>query len=81
MNVEMKKEEFLAKLDELLELPDATLKGTEALKDLEAWDSLAVLSFIALVDEHCGITVAPKDIAACKTVNDLVALTGDKVSG
>jgi acyl carrier protein len=76
----MQNAEFLALLDELLELPAGTLKGPEALESFEAWDSLAVLSFIALVDEHYGVTVAPKQIAACKTVDDLLGLANGSVS-
>jgi acyl carrier protein len=72
----MGKQAFLAQMDELLELPAGTLKGSEPLKSLEAWDSIAVLSFIAMVDEHYGRTVAPKDIVACTTVDDLAALAG-----
>jgi acyl carrier protein len=72
----MTKEQFLVQLDELLELPAGTLKGPEALETMEGWDSLAVLSFIAMVDEQAGVTVAPKAIVACQTVNDLFALTG-----
>ncbi len=68
--------EFLAQLDELLELPAGTLKGPELLGSLEGWDSLAVLSFIAMVDEHFGQPVSPKAIVACKTVDDLGKLAG-----
>jgi acyl carrier protein len=75
----MTREEFIAAFNELLELPPGTLLGGEALKDLEAWDSLAVLSFIAMVDERCGVTVAPKQILTCTTVNDLHGLTGAAV--
>lgn len=63
-----------------MELAPGALNGSEALAGLESWDSLAVMSFIALVDEHCGSTVAPKQIAACRTVNDLVTLAGCAVS-
>lgn len=71
----MPKEEFLRKLAELLELPPGSLTGPEALAGLENWDSLAVMSFMAMVDEQCGVAVAPKQLAACKTVDDLLQLT------
>jgi acyl carrier protein len=76
----MEKAVFLEKLSEILELPPGSLTGSENLADLEAWDSLAVMSFIAMVDENCGMAVAPKQIAACKTVDDLLALTTGAVS-
>lgn len=71
----MTKKEFLTLLTEILELPTDSLTGAEPLSEVEGWDSLAVLNFIAMVDEHCGITVSPKRIVDCKTVDDLYALT------
>jgi len=67
------RQQFLEKLGEMLET-EAPLTGVEVLKDLESWDSLAAISFMALADEACGVRVAPKDIPGCNTVNDLVAL-------
>jgi acyl carrier protein len=67
---------FLIQLDELLELPVGTLKGDEKLEDLEHWDSLAMVSFIALADEHCNIRLSPRQFVTCNTVSDLVRLAG-----
>ena len=72
----MGKEAFLAQLEELLEQPAGTLKGPELVGSLEGWDSLAVMSFIAMMDEHYSLNVATKDIVACKTVDDLAKLAG-----
>jgi acyl carrier protein len=76
----MQREAFLAKLAGLLEMPSGSLTGDERLEDLESWDSLAIMSFIALVDEHYGTAVAPKQIVACATVNDLATLAAGAVS-
>jgi len=76
----MTRSEFLAALDEMLELAPGTLTGAEVLDDLEGWDSLAVISYIALVDETVGKIVAGEDLARAKTVNDLVALAGEQVA-
>jgi acyl carrier protein len=69
----MTKEDFLTKLAEMLEL-DGALSGEETLADLEAWDSMAVLSFMAMADSEAGKTLAPADIAKAKSVADLYAL-------
>lgn len=69
----MSKDDFLTKLAEMLEL-DGALSGEEALADLEAWDSMAVLSFMALADGEAGKTLSPADIAKAKSVSDLYAL-------
>lgn len=72
----MNRADFLNALDEMLELDPGTLTGAEALDSLDAWDSLAVISFIALVDEHFDKVVAGEDLAKAKTINDLLALAG-----
>jgi acyl carrier protein len=66
------RQQFLEQLGEVIET-EVPVIGVETLKDLK-WDSLAAISFIALADEACGVKVAPKDIAGCNTVNELVAL-------
>ena len=75
----MKRNEFLLLLDELLELEPGTVKGSETLDSFESWNSLAVISFMALVDEHFGISLQPRQIAACTTVADLTGLLGDQI--
>jgi acyl carrier protein len=72
----MSKAEFLAKVDEILELAAGTLQGPEKLEDLDNWDSVAMVSFIALADERNGARLNVKQLAACQTVNDLLALAG-----
>lgn len=68
--------EFLLALDEMLELDPGTLTGAEALEDLENWDSLAVISFIALVDEKLGLVVEGEKLVKAKTVADLLTVAG-----
>lgn len=72
----MDTKDFLLALDEMLELDPGTLTGTEELESLENWDSLAVISFIALVDEKLGLVVEGEKLAKAKTVGDLLALAG-----
>jgi len=66
--------EFYAALDEMLELDPGTITGTERLEDLESWDSLAVISFIALVDEKFDTLVETDKLAAAESVSDLYDL-------
>lgn len=68
--------DFLLALDEMLELPAGTLTGDESLDSLDGWDSLAVISFIALVDEKLGLVVEGEKLAKAKTVRDLLLLAG-----
>lgn len=77
----MTKNEFLKELEEVLEADAGTITGEQALADLAAWDSLAVMAFIAMVDEKFSMTLSASKLAEAKTVGDLISLLGDKVSG
>lgn len=70
----MTKQEFLAGLDDAVSLPAGTLQGPEQLEDLENWDSMAMVSFIALADSHNGKQLSVKQIGQCKTVAELLQL-------
>lgn len=65
---------FCSKMDEALDVPPGTVRPDQALDQLEGWDSVAVLAFIAMADTEYGITVPAKDIPECRTVDDLANL-------
>lgn len=58
----MAREEFLRELDDILELAQGTLNGVGKLEELEHWNSMAMVSFIALAGNN-GTTVSPRLIA------------------
>lgn len=70
----MARDAFIQQIEDLLEMRPGTLHGDERLVDLAEWDSLAVMSFLALADEQYGQTVAPQAIGQAQTVNDLRGL-------
>lgn len=76
----MNSAEFLLELDEMLELAPGALTGAELLEEVEGWDSLAVISFIALVDEKLGLVVEGEKLARAKTVADLLDIAGVTVA-
>lgn len=80
MTKSMTKPEFLHLFEEQLEIPEGSLNENQRLVDVESWDSLAALLFIALADEKLGVTVAGNDIAKAKTINELLALLGDRLA-
>lgn len=75
----MDKTQFLKLIDELLELDEGTLKGDEQLDGI-GWDSLATISFMALVDERFGLSLQPRQIAGCSTASELTVLLGDRIT-
>lgn len=76
----MTKREFLSLFEEILEATPGTLEGNEVLPGMQGWDSLAVVSLIAMVDEQFGVTLNPKEIAKAASVADLIALLGDQIT-
>lgn len=76
----MTRKDFLNQIEDLVEVPAGTLTGAERLEGLGGWGSLAVVGFIAMVDEQLGVAVSAKKITEAKTVSDLVALVGDRLS-
>lgn len=65
--------EFYEGLAEILEVePDEV--SSEMTLDEGSWDSLAVVSTIALIDDVFDITVHPKKLGECKTVGEVEAL-------
>ena len=70
----MTRPEFLVLIDDLLELPQGTLTGEEKLENLEGWNSLALICYMSLADEHMGVKLSPRQFVSCESVNDLLAL-------
>jgi acyl carrier protein len=75
----MTKRVFLSKLEEILELTPGTLVGHEQLSELEGWDSVTVVEFLAFVDEEFALAISPKVVAACRSVQDLAGLLAPNV--
>lgn len=72
----MTRQDALRLLEDMLELEAGSLHGPEALGEVEGWDSLSIVDFMALADTHRGLTLLGNQVTACKTVNELIDLLG-----
>ena len=70
----MKKEEFLREIEEIVGTKPGTVSMENNLRDLPQWDSMAYIAFIALADSKLNLSVDAKRLASCKTVRDLAVL-------
>lgn len=70
----MTNEEKIAILEELMEVDEGSLTPETLLKNVEEWDSVAFLSFIAMMDDEFGKIVKGSVVREQKTVADLMAL-------
>lgn len=66
--------EKIKTIEEILDLEEGTLKEETILKDLEDWDSVAIISFIAMMDDEFDKIVKGSVVREQKTVADLMAL-------
>ena len=70
----MTSEQKIKLLEEILDLEEDSLNAETVLKDLEEWDSVAFLSFIAMMDDEFGKNIKGSVVREQKTVADLMAL-------
>ncbi len=77
----MNDQEIINELAEILEINPSELSSATALDTIDTWDSLATISFIALVDEKTGHVLSGDDIQKAINIGDLIALAKAKISG
>ena len=66
-------ETFLEKFIEILDTEDEVTMNS-VLSELEEWDSLSIVSFLAMANSVYGKKIKPDTIVSAKTVRDLYAL-------
>lgn len=70
---------FIALLEKNIDgVISGSLRPETVLASLSQWDSLAVLTVIAMVEESNGVRLRGVEITACATVADLYALMRSK---
>jgi acyl carrier protein len=76
----MKKDEFISKLKEELELESDITANTE-LKELDEWDSMTAMVLIGFISDNFGLTLTAEDIKQMSTVDSLIEKIGtEKIS-
>jgi acyl carrier protein len=70
--------EIYAKLAEILEV-DAVAAG-DVLAEFEYWDSLTVLSIIAMLDASFGVNLTAADVRRTKTAGELAAAVEERAA-
>ena len=72
----MDKPEFNQRLAEILDVEE--VKPEDVLKDFDGWDSLAILSVLAMADAKYGVSIKAEEIRSVVTVEDLARLVEAK---
>ena len=69
----MERNEFIEKLRDLLDCENEFTMET-SLEDIEEWDSLGVITFLAEMDKYASSQIKAEDVKRAKTVEDLYGL-------
>ena len=70
----MEKTHKIELLAEILDQDPEDIKENMALEEIDEWDSLAILSFIAMMDEEFEKDVSRKEIQQLVTISDVLAM-------
>lgn len=65
------KEQFLAQVKDTLEITDREINFTDNFKEYEEWDSLNLLSIIAMIDEEYGVIIDSNAMSKINTIEEL----------
>ena len=68
----MNEKDFMTKIKAILDNEDVTMDSV--LADLDEWDSLSIVSFVAFANSSCGKKIAPVQIRECVKISDLYNL-------
>jgi acyl carrier protein len=76
----MTRHEFVRALESQMEIPEGNLNSSRVLTEVDGWDSLAAVLFIALADEKVGVIISGDQVAKAKTLDELLSLLGDRLT-
>jgi acyl carrier protein len=66
-------DKVLRLIEESMEADEGSLSKGQNLD----WDSIAVVSFMSLVDEHFGKSISANRLSNCQTVDDVIDLVSN----
>jgi acyl carrier protein len=70
---------FIQKIAEITENDGNDLSMDMFLEDIKGWNSLAVVTFIAMCDSEFGISIKGADMKTVEMLGDLYKLVADNI--
>jgi acyl carrier protein len=64
-------EKFIESFEEVLEVDKGTVKETDVFREYDEWDSITLLSLMAMLEDDYGITIPRKEFEEINTVQEL----------
>ena len=74
----MNKEKFVELFAEILEIEDFEVSMEDKFRDYEEWDSLAILSVLAMINEEFNIILKREELDKLTTIKELYEFISEK---
>ena len=68
--------DFFNELATIMEENPSEIQGDKAFRNFNSWDSIAVISYVALLDEKYHILIDVQKLSEANTFDDLAELAG-----
>ncbi len=63
--------DFLIKLETVFEIESINIKMTDNFRNYESWDSIAMLTLMAMLQDEYNISISREEFEKITTINDL----------
>lgn len=63
--------EFIKLLEDLFEVSEGSISAMDSFREYDTWDSLALLSLMALLEDEFNMTIPRDDFEKIITIEDL----------
>ncbi len=77
----MTKEQFLEEFSNCLGVEPGEVSEHTELATLDAWDSVAYLATMVMIDDKLGVAITPDTLVGAKTVRDIMSAAGPGLQG
>lgn len=67
----MKIDKFIEKIEEVLEVDNGVVKLDDAFREYDEWDSITLLSLIAMLEDDYGVVIPRNEFEKILTVKEL----------
>ena len=64
-------EDFIKKIEEVFEMPNGSITPNDNFREYQEWDSLVLLSLMAMLDDEYNITNPRDDFQKINTVEEM----------
>jgi acyl carrier protein len=73
-------QQFIGFVEEALSISPGTIQESDHLEGLDGWDSIGVISVMAVIEDRYGVALDPVKLLNCQTVGDLNRFTQESMA-